>query len=107
VAAVALVQFSSLPHVAAVTIATSAWQFLIGNFIQPRMTGKSLNLSSLIVLLALAIWGAMWGIAGAFLAAPLTVMLMIVLAQFPKTRWIAILLSADGKPTSSKPIPSM
>jgi predicted PurR-regulated permease PerM len=50
------------------------------------------------VLLALAIWSTIWGIAGAFLAAPLTVMLMIVLAQFPATRWIAILLSNDGKP---------
>ena len=62
------------------------------------MTGESLNLSTLVVLLALAIWGTIWGIAGAFLAAPLTVMLMIVLAQFPSVRWIAVLLSADGKP---------
>lgn len=99
VTAVALVQFDSLPHIAAVAIGTSAWQFLIGTFLQPRMTGDSLNLSAVVVLLALAIWGAMWGIAGAFMAAPLTVMLMIVLAQFPATRWIAILLSADGKPT--------
>jgi predicted PurR-regulated permease PerM len=99
VTAVALAQFTSLPHVAAVFIGASAWQFLIGNFVQPRMTGDSLNLSAVVVLLALAIWGAIWGMAGAFLAAPLTVMLMIVLAQFPSTRWIAILLSADGKPT--------
>ena len=58
-----------------------------------------MNLSAVVVLLALAIWGSIWGIAGAFLAAPMTVMLMIVLAQFPTTRWIAILLSEDGKPT--------
>jgi AI-2 transport protein TqsA len=103
VTAVALVQFTSLPHILGVFIATSAWQFLIGNFVQPRMTGDSLNLSAVVVLLALAIWGAMWGIAGAFLAAPLTVMLMIVLAQFPTTRWIAILLSQDGKPTPNQP----
>ncbi|HWA01379.1 MAG TPA: AI-2E family transporter [Caulobacterales bacterium] len=96
--AFALVQFPTLAHVAAVAIGVGAWQFIIGNFLQPRMTGDSLNLSAVIVLLALAIWGAIWGIAGAFLAAPLTVMLMIILAQFPSTRWIAILLSADGKP---------
>jgi AI-2 transport protein TqsA len=100
---VALVQFTSLPHILGIFIAISAWQFLIGNFVQPRMTGDSLNLAAVVVLLALAIWGAMWGIAGAFLAAPLTVMLMIVLAQFPTTRWIAILLSADGKPTPNQP----
>jgi predicted PurR-regulated permease PerM len=96
--AVALVQFPTLAPVAAVALGVSAWQFVIGNFVQPRMTGESLNLSAIVVLLALAIWGAMWGIVGAFLAAPLTVMLMIVLAQFQSTRWIAILLSADGRP---------
>jgi predicted PurR-regulated permease PerM len=97
--AVALVQFPTLGPVAAVFAGVSVWQFVIGNFVQPRMTGDSLNLSAVVVLLALAIWGLVWGIVGAFLAAPLTVMIMIVLAQFPSTRWIAILLSADGKPT--------
>jgi predicted PurR-regulated permease PerM len=97
--AFALVQFPDLGRVIAVAIGVGVWQFGIGNFLQPRMTGQSLNLSAVIVLLALAIWGAIWGIAGAFLAAPLTVMLMIVLAQFPSTRWIAILLSENGKPT--------
>lgn len=76
----------------------SFWQFSIGNFIQPRMMGESLNLSSLIVLLALAIWGAIWGIPGMFLSAPLTVLMMIMFAQSDSTRWIAILLSADGNP---------
>jgi AI-2 transport protein TqsA len=97
--AVALVQFPTLAPVAAVFAGVGAWQFVIGNFIQPRMTGDSLNLSAVVVLLALSIWGLVWGIVGAFLAAPMTVMIMIVLAQFPSTRWIAILLSADGKPT--------
>ncbi len=97
--AVALVQFPTLPPVLAVFAGVSVWQFVIGNFIQPRMTGDSLNLSAVVVLLALAIWGLVWGIVGAFLAAPMTVMIMIVLAQVPSTRWIAILLSADGKPT--------
>jgi predicted PurR-regulated permease PerM len=101
--AVALVQFPTLGPVLAVFGGVSVWQFVIGNFVQPRMTGDSLNLSAVVVLLALAIWGLVWGIVGAFLAAPLTVMIMIVLAQFPTTRWIAILLSADGKPTPDSP----
>ncbi|MEZ5960917.1 MAG: AI-2E family transporter [Hyphomonadaceae bacterium] len=98
--AVALVQFPTLGPVVAVFAGVGFWQFAIGNFVQPRMTGDSLNLSAVVVLLALAIWGLVWGIVGAFLAAPMTVMIMIVLAQFPSTRWIAILLSADGKPTA-------
>lgn len=101
--AVALVQFPTLGPVVAVFAGVGAWQFIIGNFIQPRMTGESLNLSAIVVLLALAIWGTVWGIVGAFLAAPLTVMIMIVLAQFSSTRWIAILLSADGKPMADSP----
>lgn len=79
-------------------IGVSFWQFFIGNFIQPRMMGESLNLSALIVLLSLAIWGAIWGIPGMFLSAPLTVITMILCAQSRDTYWIAVLLSANGKP---------
>ena len=76
----------------------SFWQFSIGNFVQPRMMGESLNLSSLVVLLSLAVWGVIWGIPGMFLSAPLTVLMMVLFAQSRATRWIAILLSADGNP---------
>jgi len=83
---------------AAVFFGVSIWQFLIGNFLGPRMTSNSLNLSALIVLLSLAVWGALWGLPGMFLSAPLTVLVMIVLAQIPGARWIAVLMSADGNP---------
>jgi len=76
----------------------AVWQFLIGNFVAPRMQANSLNLSALVVLLSLAVWGALWGPVGMFLSAPLTVMVMIALAQIPGARWIAVLLSADGNP---------
>ena len=62
------------------------------------MMGDSMNLSALVVILALSVWGALWGGVGAFLSAPLTVIIMIILAQFETTRWIAVLLSADGNP---------
>ena len=62
------------------------------------MMGETLNLSSLVVLLALAVWGVIWGIPGMFLSAPLTVLMMILFAQSDATRWIAILLSSDGNP---------
>ena len=76
----------------------AVWQFLIGNFVAPRMQANSLNLSALVVLLSLAVWGALWGPVGMFLSAPLTVMVMIALAQIPGARWIAVLLSANGNP---------
>lgn len=85
-------------YTALVFVAVSFWQFAIGNFLQPRMMGDSLNLSALVVLLSLAIWGAIWGIPGMFLSAPLTVLMMVLFAQSDSTRWLAILLSADGNP---------
>jgi predicted PurR-regulated permease PerM len=96
-----MVQYDDWRYVAAVALGLHIWQFGIGTFVQPRLTGSSLNLSAIVVILSLALWGALWGIAGVFLAAPLTVMLMIVLDQFDDTRWIAVLLSADGRPSLS------
>lgn len=94
----AAVEFDSLAQVALVAGGVGLWQFVIGNFLQPRFTGKSLNLSAVVVLLALAFWGSIWGIVGAFLSAPLTTMIMLICAQNDSTRWIAILLSEDGRP---------
>ncbi|MEM9669365.1 MAG: AI-2E family transporter [Pseudomonadota bacterium] len=89
---------SSYIYATIVFTVVSFWQFFFGNVVQPRMMGDSLNLSALIVLISLAIWGAIWGIPGMFLSAPLTVLMMILFAQSESTRWVAILLSADGKP---------
>ncbi|MEM9225055.1 MAG: AI-2E family transporter [Pseudomonadota bacterium] len=89
---------NSYVFAALVFVGVSLWQFAIGNFVQPRIMSDTLNLSSLVVLLGLAIWGAIWGIPGMFLSAPLTVLMMILFAQAPSTRWIAILLSANGDP---------
>ena len=94
----ALVQFDTLTPVFILTALLFGAQFIIGNTIQPKMMGDSMNLSALVVILSLTLWHALWGGVGAFLSAPLTVIIMIILAQFPTTRWIAVLLSADGEP---------
>lgn len=72
--------------------------FVVGNIVLPRMQGDSLNMDPLVVLLSLAFWGALWGLAGMFLSTPLTVLVMIILAQFEGSHWIAVLLSRDGMP---------
>lgn len=74
----------------------TAAQQLCGSVIEPRMMGRSLNLSPLVILLSLAAWGSLWGIPGMFLCVPITVILMIVLAQFESTLPVAILLSDNG-----------
>ena len=65
--------------------------------IEPRLIGKTLNLSPLVILLSLAVWGTLWGFAGMLLAVPITVTIMIILTQFRSTRSIAVLLSDNGE----------
>ena len=94
----ALVQFPEIWKVVVLLVGLEAIHFGISHVVQPRLQGKNLNLDPLVVLLALAFWGALWGVAGAFLSTPLTVMAMAILAEFRGGRPIAILLSSDGKP---------
>jgi predicted PurR-regulated permease PerM len=94
----ALVQFTTFWPAVILLGVLQAIQFVVGNVVQPRMQGDSLNIDPVVVLLSLAFWGAIWGVAGMFLSTPLTVMMMVILAQFPGTRWIAVLLSENGEP---------
>ncbi|CAM2968625.1 AI-2E family transporter [Legionella worsleiensis] len=95
-AALALIQFESWLPFIEVTSGIVAIQFAVGNFLEPKLLGKSLNLSPLVILFALGLWGAIWGILGMFLSVPITVMMMIVFAHFDSTRPIAVLLSQNG-----------
>ncbi|MDP3749748.1 MAG: AI-2E family transporter [Phenylobacterium sp.] len=94
----ALVQFPTFWPAVILLGALQAIQFVVGNIVLPRMQGDSLNMDPVVVLLSLAFWGVLWGMAGMFLSTPLTVMAMVILAQFSGTRWLAVLLSADGEP---------
>jgi len=92
-----LVQFDTLgPFVITITI-LSAIQFCIGSLVEPKLMGNRLNLSPIVILLSLGLWGSIWGIPGMFLCVPITVILMIVCSYFPDTRPIAVLLSGNGK----------
>jgi AI-2 transport protein TqsA len=93
----ALLQFGSLVTAALVLGSLVAVQAFVENVIEPQITGKSLNLSPVVMILSLSVWGAMWGITGMILSVPSTVVAMIVLAQFPKTRPIAVFMSATGE----------
>ncbi len=71
-------------------------QVVTANLIEPAIMGRSLNLSPLVVIVSLVVWGTMWGVVGMFLCVPIMVVALIVLAQFDTTRPLAVLLSADG-----------
>ena len=70
-------------------------QFVIGNLLQPKMMGESLDLHPVVVLMSLIFFGTIWGIIGMFLAVPITAVVKIFLQRFGYTRAIADL--AAGK----------
>ena len=92
----AFVQFDSATAIVGLGVALVSVQQLIGNFLEPRYLGKTLNLSPLVILISLGIWGKVWGILGMFLSVPLMVSINIILAHFKQTQGLAIMLSANG-----------
>ena len=98
----ALVQFESYWPALVLLIGLQALLFIVGNLIQPRMQGDNQNIDPVVVLLALALWGKMWGVPGMFLSTPLAVMAMAILAEFKGSRWMAVLLSGDGEPYAAR-----
>ena len=79
-------------------------EIIFGNIIDPKMTGKTLNISTLAILINLVFWGMIWGPAGMFFSVPILAGVYITTAQFESTRWIATLLSTDGKiPDETQP----
>lgn len=70
-------------------------QFTIGNIVEPKVMGDSLNLHPAVVLLALVLFGVLWGIPGMFLATPLTGIIKIVCEKREFTLPLARLLEGD------------
>jgi AI-2 transport protein TqsA len=102
----ALLQFASWWQAAVVFGGIQIVAFIVGNFIYPRMQAESQNIAPVATLLSLAFWGSLWGLTGAFLAVPLTLMVMMICAYFPRTRWVAVLLSNDGEPAFPERYPN-
>jgi len=93
----ALLQFGTWVQPVIVLSAVGGIQVLVGNIIEPRLMGNSLNVSPLVVLISLAFWGWLWGVIGMIISVPITIMIIIICAQFEDLKWIGILLSSNGE----------
>jgi len=78
-------------------------QFVIGNLLQPKMMGESLDLHPIVVLLSLIFFGTIWGIIGMFLAVPITGVVKILLQRFGYTRAIADLIAGKTDMLTKSP----
>ncbi len=68
---------------------TGALQFTVGNIIEPKMMGDSMDLHPITVLVCLVFWGMVWGVAGMFLAVPITAVLKIIFKRVDATQPLA------------------
>lgn len=91
-----LMQFGDYTPFLIILIGLGIIEWIIGNVIEPKLMGNSLNLSPLVTILALIVWGQIWGITGMLLSTPITVVMVIVFSQFENTRSVAIMLSQNG-----------
>ena len=97
---VALVQFDNPLTIIAVIALPGLVQMTIGNVIEPKMMGDSMDLHPIVVLLALVFWGLIWGIPGMLLATPITAVFKLVLERFETTRPVARLLAGHFRADS-------
>ena len=74
----------------------------IGNLLEPKLMGKGLDLSPLVVFLSLVFWGWILGPVGMLLSIPLTIMVKIALGNDENTRWISVMLGPGNKSLRSK-----
>ncbi|MCV9386907.1 AI-2E family transporter [Reichenbachiella ulvae] len=93
----AIVQFGGFHEFAWVLTSVGAIQLLVGNLIEPRIMGNRLNISPMVVLIGLTLWGFIWGVTGMLLSVPITATFIIIFSQFNETKALAILLSKNGE----------
>lgn len=91
----AFIQFDGYTMPIVVFVGFAVLQMVISNFLYPLLQGRQLSISPVAIIVAMAFWSWMWGIAGALIAVPLTATLTILCRHFERTRWIAALISKE------------
>jgi AI-2 transport protein TqsA len=92
----AIAQFESWQMAIVVFVSLNIIQFIIGSYLEPRLTGASLAISPFAVIFAVFFWSFMWGLPGAFIGVPILIVFIVYCAKVPSSRWLATLLSGSA-----------
>ena len=96
----AMTQFDSWQAVLGVFACLNIIQFVIGSYIEPRVSGNILSISPSVVLFTIFFWTFLWGLFGTFIGVPIALAILSFCGQHPSSRWLADLLGGP-KPTKS------
>ncbi len=100
----ALAQFASWQAALVLFAGLNVIQFVVGSYIEPRLSGSVLSISPFLVLFSVFFWTFLWGLFGAFIGVPITIALLTFCAQHPSSRWLAELLGAPNeRPAAGAP----
>jgi predicted PurR-regulated permease PerM len=93
----AMTQFDSWQAVIGVFICLNIIQFVIGSYVEPRLSGNVLSISPFVVLFAIFLWTFLWGLFGTFIGVPITLAILTFCQQHPASRWLADLLGGSAR----------
>ena len=96
----AMTQFDSWQAVLGVFVCLNIIQFVIGSYIEPRVSGNILSISPSVVLFTIFFWTFLWGLFGTFIGVPIALAILSFCGQHPSSRWLADLLGGP-KPAKS------
>ncbi len=91
----ALAQFESWQSALFVFACLNIIQFVIGSYIEPRVSGTALAMSPFLVLFSVFLWTYLWGLFGAFIGVPISIAILTFCAQHPSSRWLADLFGTS------------
>jgi predicted PurR-regulated permease PerM len=93
----AMTQFESWPAVLGMFVGLNIIQFAVGNYVEPRVAGRLLSMSPMVVLFAIFFWTFLWGLFGTFIGVPIALAILSFCDQHPSSRWVADLLGDPGR----------
>lgn len=96
----AMTQFNSWQAVLGVFICLNIIQFVVGSYVEPRVSGTVLAISPLVVMFTTFLWTYLWGLFGTFIGVPIALAILTFSDQHPSSRWVADLL---GQPVRARP----